>query len=407
MGARINITGYKRAFLHCALLFIAGAVLQLLTGNAGSSLLRHPWGAVVAINYLYLLILAYSKAEQWRWIRSLYDHHSMTASLASMTAICIIFGLFRQDVTTEGILGALGFHKMASSWPFLFLLINFITILGLRTIDEIHHWRSRRIVPMITHATVFIIMAAGLFSSSDKIRLRVIAPVGHSVNIGVDENGRQHTLPFSITLKEFSIEEYPPKIYMINTTCGTSSKEFISIDKGFTSDRIEDWTINIVEYIDSAGKVHDSDKYVAMNHVGATSAAHIVATGPEGTEYEGWVSCGSHIFPASILNLDSTHALAMAPREAASYLSEVQIESAQGKQRHDIRVNHPADIGPWKIYQVSYDKERGRWSTISILECVKDGWYPIVQVALWIILAAGAAMAFSTGLKKRRKEGVS
>ena len=194
---------------------------------------------------------------------------------------------------------------------------------------------------------------------------------------------------------------------MIDPAAGTSSEEFISIEKDLNGGEVGGWKINVLEYIDSAGKVSDADKYVAMNHVGATSAVLVEAFGPEGKRSMGWVSCGSHIFPASILTLDSTHALAMPPREAASYLSDVKIESSKDVREHEIRVNHPASVGSWKIYQVSYDKERGRWSTITILECVKDGWYPIVQVAFWIILAAGAAMAFSAGMRNKRKEGSS
>lgn len=389
------------------MLFIVGAVLQLFTGNADTSLFRHPWGAVIAANYLYILILAYSKSDQWKWIRSIFDHHAMTASLASMTFMCIIFGLCRQDGSVSGIFGTIGFHKMSSSWPFVLLMADFITILGLRSIDDIHHWRSRKRIPIITHCAVFIVLAAGFFSSSDKQRLRIVAPIGHSVNIAVDENGKQHTLPFTITLREFSIEEYPPKLYMIDPEAGTSSKEFISLEKGVTNCQIRDWAVEVIEYIDSAGKVYDADKYVAMNHIGATSAVLVEASGPNGKKASGWISCGSHIFPASVLSLDSAQALAMPPREAASYLSDVRIENSKGVSEHEIRVNHPANIGPWKIYQVSYDKEKGRWSTVSILECVKDGWYPIVKVALWMILAAGAAMAFSAGLKNMRKEGKS
>lgn len=389
------------------MLFTAGAALQFFIGNANSSFLRHPWGAVIAVNYLYILILAYSKSAQWKWIKSIYDRYAMTASLTSMTILCVIFGLCRQDGSTSGVTGVLGFHMMRSSWPFLLILLDFITILGLRCIEDIRHWRSRRLIPIVIHCAVFIIFASGLFSSGDKQRLRLIAPVGQSVNIAADENGKQHTLPFSITLRRFSIEEYPPKIYMIDLAEGTSSKEFISIEKGITKGCLGDWNIDIIEYIDSSGKTQDSDKYVAMNHVGATSAVLVEATDSKGNKAEGWISCGSHIFPASVLSLDGTYALAMPPREAASYLSEVKIENSKGVSQHEIRVNHPASIGPWKIYQVSYDKERGRWSTVSILECVKDSWYPIVQVALWIILAAGAAMAFSAGLRNKRKEDLS
>ena len=217
MGTRINITGWNRAFLRCALLFTAVAVLQLLTGNADSALLRHPWGAIIAVNYLYILILAYSKSDQWKWIRSIYDHHSMTASLASMTLICIIFGLCSQDGSSAGIFGALGFHKMTSSWPFLFLLLDFITILGLRSIEDIHHWSSRRHIPIIIHCAVFIIFAAGFFSSSDKQRFRLAAPIGHSVNIATDA-GREGELVARWIIEKAGVRKKLKRLWISSQT---------------------------------------------------------------------------------------------------------------------------------------------------------------------------------------------
>ena len=163
MGTRINISGYKKAFLRCALLFVVGAVLQLSVGNARASLLSYPLGPIVAVNYLYLLYLAYSKSDQWKWVKPVFDHYAMTASLASMTFMCLIFGLCRQDGSDLGVMGALGFRKMSSSWPFLFIMLDFITVLGLRAIDDIHHWRSRRRVPIIIHCVVFLVFAAGFF----------------------------------------------------------------------------------------------------------------------------------------------------------------------------------------------------------------------------------------------------
>jgi hypothetical protein len=70
------------------------------------------------------------------------------------------------------------------------------------------------------------------------------------------------------------------------------------------------------------------------------------------------------------------------------------LDTHEGKKHLEISVNHPATIGSWKIYQSGYDSDRGRWSTLSILECVKDAWYMPVYVALWLILAAGIWMLF-------------
>ncbi len=84
------------------------------------------------------------------------------------------------------------------------------------------------------------------------------------------------------------------------------------------------------------------------------------------------------------------------------YLSEVVITDASGKERpFDITVNHPATVGSWKIYQADYDTEDPQWGTVSILECVRDPWYPAVLIGLWMLLIAGAGMIVFAGSKKK------
>lgn len=388
MGNCLNRTGYRIAFIRCALLVSAGVVLQLVTGSPDKSFLGHPWGVIMAVNYLYLLILSYYCSEKRRWIRNLFDHYSMTVALASMTLACIV----------------LGFSDVVSTWPFIIIFLNFISVLGWRSIDDVVHWRTRRILPSVIHVSVFIIMTAGIFSSGDKVRVRVIAPVGHPVCVGMTESGKSHTLPFSITLRKFTIEEYPPQIYIMNRADGTMSKESVSLDEDVTDFMLEGWTIKVLKMLESSGKTSESESYVAMNHVGTMPAVLIEATDGTGEKRTGWVSCGSHIFPSSMLELDESCGLVMPPCEAASYVSDILIHENDTEQSHEVRVNHPAETGPWKIYQVSYDKDRGRWSTISVFECVRDGWYPVIRVSLWLLLAAGIAMTFSAGIKRKRKE---
>ena len=79
-------------------------------------------------------------------------------------------------------------------------------------------------------------------------------------------------------------------------------------------------------------------------------------------------------------------------------------ESEGRRENQDVEGNQPARVGSWRIYQVGYDTARGRWSAISVLECVRDPWYAIAQAALWLMLAAGAAM-FVTAGGRRAAEG--
>jgi hypothetical protein len=383
---------------------LAGTALQLSTGAADPSILSYPWGMIAAANYLYLLILISFNREKWKWTEWLYNRQTYISSLATMLILTLLFGLIRQDGREGGILGILGFTQMRTSWIFILNIIHLMTILGVRSIEEIRRFNRQRLPVTIIHLSFFAILAAAIFGSGEKTRITVTAVQGEPTNTGTTKEGKIVRLPFTLRLKKFSIEEYPPRIHIL--TDDNLTKEHISIEAGGDKGHIGTWQIECLEYLESAGIMPGDSTYMTISHVGATTATRLRATNGNHT-VEGWASCGSHIFPASILTLDSTHALVMPPREAALYLSDVKIESSKGVREDEIRVNHPASIGPWKIYQVSYDKERGKWSTISILECVKDGWYPIVQVALWIILASGAAMAFSAGLRNKRKEGMS
>ena len=82
------------------------------------------------------------------------------------------------------------------------------------------------------------------------------------------------------------------------------------------------------------------------------------------------------------------------------FLSKITVSDRKGERHFDVKVNHPAQVGIWKIYQVGYDKEMGT----STLECVRDGWYPVVKTGLWIILAAEIFMALTAGYRRKRED---
>lgn len=391
--------GYKRAFLQCALIFVVGVVLQLTVGDLDNSFLRYPWGLILAINYLYLIIMASVQANKWQWVRRLSDGYSSTVALASMIVMCIIFGFTRQDPATTGIVGALGFSRMTSSWPFNLLLLNFTTSLGLMAVQDIRHFRQRSFARILSHVAPFVAIVAMMFGSGDKLRVTIRTSLDRAVYSGIDRQGRSVELPFAVTLREFKMEEYPPKLYMLDTQSESSSKEFLSVEGIGDALSIGGWHIEVKEILDMAGRIPEEQDFRAMNHVGAAPAVYVEARNLTSSQKrEGWVSCGSFIFEPQYLFLDKRFAIAMPRREPKHYLSRVRVEQMDGSQSSfDIEVNHPARIGSWQIYQVGYDTQRGRWSTTSVLECVRDGWSPVVAVALWLTLLAGVVMFVTAG----------
>lgn len=378
---------------------LAGAALQLSTGAADPSILSYPWGMIAASNYLYLLILISFNREKWKWTEWLYNRQTYISSLATMLILTLLFGLIRQDGREEGILGILGFTQMRTSWIFILNIIHLMTILGVRSIEEIRRFNRQRLPVTIIHLSFFAILAAAIFGSGEKTRITVTAVQGEPTNTGTTKEGKIVRLPFTLRLKKFSIEEYPPRIHIL--TDDNLTKEHISIEAGGDKGHIGTWQIECLEYLESAGIMPGDSTYMTISHVGATTATRLRATNGNHT-VEGWASCGSHIFPGSTIPLPDGTALVMPQREAKKYLSLMELQEKGQKSEHEISVNHPASVGAWKIYQSAYDRTRGKWSTITVLECVKDSSYPIIHAAMWIIMAAGATM-FIIG-SRRKKE---
>lgn len=284
---------------RCALLFLAGTALQLIGGNADASFLTYPWTIIVAVNYIYLHVLMYSYSHKWKWVKGLYDRPAYLSSLFSLLILTLFFGLITQDGSTEGLWGMLGFTRMSSSWIFLLFFLHFMTALGMKVIDDVHHWRKRKLPVVLMHVAFYVVLLSSVLGSGEKVRVRVMAHQGNPVSVGITEDRKMVELPFTLMLKEFSLEEYPSG-------------------------------------------------------------------------------------------------------EIKKYLSNVVIADEDGSKEVDILVNHPARVGSWRIYQSAYDQVQGKW--ISILECVKDSWYPLVHLAMWIVLIAGVSMMFGGWNQRNQKK---
>lgn len=389
-------SGYKRAFLQSLLLLVAGVVLQILFGEVPSHLLAAPWGVVAAVCYLYLLIVAYSFSNKVSLFRFLYSPQNSIATLCSMMTLCIIFGLTPQDASTEGLSGLLGFRNMTSSYPFNLTLLHFVTCMGLRAIDDVRHWRSRRKLTLLLHLSVCVALGAAMFSSGSKLRVKVVAPLNHTVHVGYSAYNEAHQLPFTLCLEEFSMETYSPKLALYDLAECSVSENQLQFGEADAAE-IEGYKFTVERYLDSA-LPNAQGTYLTSAEQGAAPAVLLSVKTPAGDVVEGWVTSGGAQNMALPLQLDMRYAVVMLPPQPKRYLSRVEIVNEAGESSSvDIEVNHPARVGDWYIYQSGYDVDMGKWSKYSIFECVRDGWYPIIHYSMWAILLAGALMFLQMG----------
>lgn len=382
-------TGYKRAFLQCLLLFCVGVVLQILFGDVPADALKMPWSIIVALNYSYILVIIYALRSRVRWIASLFDTAASVAVMTWMMLLCIIFGLVPQNPNIGGIVGDIGLSRMSHSYPFCLMLGYMITTLGLKAVDDIYHWRQQRLLTLLLHSSVFVALAVSFISGGDKERVKMVVPVGHTVHQGYDVAKNRVQLPFAISLEEFVLEEYPPTLTIYDVATEQSSREHIVLGEEQSS-VLSGYEVDVEEYLSMA--LPDSLGYKAAEDiVGAAPAARIVVRG-EVTESRGWVTAGSFRVEPRAFVFAGHKAVVMLPQEPKRYLSRITVTEGERVERFDVEVNSPAKVGEWYIYQSGYDTERGRWSQISIFECVRDGWYPVAKIALWVILVAGCMM---------------
>ena len=395
--------GYKKAFGRCACIFLAGIALQFCLGDLNNAFLHYPWSVIAALFFAYALYLIYYFSDKFPGLRKLYDHYACVSALAAMVIMTIFFGSIAQDDEATGFFSKIGFTRMTSSWPFNLILLYFTATLGLGVINDLAHIKHKKWVPVISHLCVFVILTAGIFGSADKKFIELTATLNKPTSTGVvEETGESYNLPFEMTLKKFIIEEYPPRLRVINMQDRNASRDFLSIEQAGQSKSFGDWDVKVDQFMLNA--MPDSLGFREMTHVGSAPAALVTATNRVTKQSsQGWITSGSFIFEPERLQLTPTEMVSMSPSIPKHYQSDVHIVDAKGKEKDlAIVVNSPAQLGSWQIYQYSYDTERGKYSTISIFECIHDGWYNIVQVALWLLLLVGVMMFFTAG--RRRKE---
>ena len=201
--------GYKRAFVCCALLFLLGTVFQFLFGGIPPRLLHYPWSVIAALVFTYGLVLIYTLNDRFPRLRRLYDPYAGVASVVSVTALTVLFGLIPQSTEAGGVAAALGWTDMRSSWAFNFLVLYLMVGMGSAAVAGLYRLRTARLASTVSHLAVYLVMAGAFFGSGDKMEALVTATVDQPVAVGEDNAGQPVELPFMLVLHQFILEEYP------------------------------------------------------------------------------------------------------------------------------------------------------------------------------------------------------
>lgn len=407
----------KEGFLIGAGLLMAGEMLQLSAGPVAWGLLAFPVNLILLGLYVALLGAVYALSGRVYAFRFIASPRSAVPALVYAVVLTALMGLIRQTAAPHPT-DPIGLTRMLSYWPFVLVYVWLSLIVGLVALRQLVHFSWQSFPSLLCHAGLFIVLVAGTLGSADMQRLKMYCQKGQPEWRGVDESGLMHELPIAIQLREFTMDEYAPKLTLVDDrTLQPLMRQgrplVLVADSAGRQGTLGHWRLRVLRRLDMAAPkvVGSSVTYIPWPARGATCAVQVEArrvvvdaaaqAQSAAVVRRGWVTCGSFAIPSAQLRLAGGQSLAMPQREPRRFASRVQIMTKAGENvEATIEVNKPLTVGGWKIYQYSYDEERGRWSEVSVLELVTDPWQPFVYAGIGL-LALGAILLFLTAGRGR------
>ena len=411
-------------------LSVTGELLQLTIGPLEWEIFVWPANLVAWGVFIVSLFVVYLLRKQCYFCRFITTVQAGVPAIVLAVLLTIVMGLTRQMTEGRPPSDPIGLTKMLNFWPFILVYVWITVIVGEVILHQLVTFKWRKLPFLISHVGLFIVLICGTLGSADMQRMKMYCELGKPEWRGIDAWNNVHELPIAIQLEKFTIEEYPPKLMIIDRQGipqPSKRPESLVANENFTNGQLNSWDIHIIKRIqnaipasmakmigkvpmgmmenvrmDSLGLARNVGGFISTNTRGSAYALYVKAVRGS-VEKEGWVTCGSYLFPFQTLRLDGGHRLVMSNPEPRRYASVIDIYTQDGKNEQAVvEVNKPYSINGWKIYQLSYNEEMGKWSAYSVFELVSDPWLPVVYIGIYLLLV-GAVGIFLIASSKRKE----
>jgi hypothetical protein len=403
--------GYPESALFVEGIVLVGFLLQLVVGQFDFALLRAPANFIALAILLALIFLGVHFQDTFitRWVAGIPLAVTLAAALL-LFGLCMEFTpqLSRLPSQANDLGSRLGLRMMSSSWPFVFLYGLLLISLGIATARRIPRFSRRDLAFFCNHLGLWILLASSGLGAADLLRAVMDVREGETEwRARDDKNEEMLELPIAITLKDFVMEEYPPKLAIVDRKTRQPQPEgrpdFHQIDPRHPEGHIDGWAITLDRYLHEAVRI--GEEFHPSPRPESTPAASVTARQlSSGETRSGWVSSGGKIpFFASALLLGEHRALVMTEPEPRRFASDITVIPRDGTPIDAIlEVNKPVAVGHWMIYQYGYDTAAGKASSYSQMELVYDPWLLPVRIGMGL-MAAGALLLIWDGAGRRRK----
>lgn len=396
-----NPWGYAESFLIAFGLLLIGFLLEFtIQSNSGTSI-RYPMNLILGGVFLTLLLVFYRLLKKSKLYLFLSGIPASIGAISVLTLLVIIMGVTPQvPMQDKNLITKLSLNQLTTSWPFLFINFYLLVILAFVIIRKSFPFKWKNWGFVCSHLGLWItIFAAGL-GSGDLMRLKMDLHENKTEWKAYDDKGNYYELPLAIKLNDFIIDEFNPKLAVVENETGKlyepGKPSMIMIEKDLIA-QLHDWSVKVDEFLPLSGRA--GEKYHPLHDFGAAPAAKVSVSKNSAETLTGWISCGSFNRPHESLKLNDNYSLLMTVPEPKKFSSEVTIYTPDGKKEDKVlEVNKPQSVNGWKIYQLSYDEKMGKYSSLSVVEVVKDPWQIYVYIGIFMMMI-GAIYMFWRGNK--------
>ena len=346
---------------------------------------------------LVFIHLKYRYKPVVRWLSSV---PCSISAISVYALLVLLLGFIPQQQEQAGWLQLTGLNHLKSSWPFLLIQLYLLFSLGLVVLRRSIPFKKKNLGFLLNHLGLWITLVAAGLGSGDLKRVTIDLYENKDFSaIGALADQSRYNMPFAMKLLDFNIELYNPKIAVADRNIGEivqrHGETLPLISKGFETTLI-DWKIRVKKYLPSAIKTDSG--YILSDRPGSMAVAFVETKNTvTGDTASGWVAAGSLMFEPRFLELGGSNLLILTEPEPRKFESLVIFKDIKGlNDTVRLEVNRPHRIRGWKLYQISYDTEMGKYSTLSVIEAVKDPWLPLVYTGI-LMLLGGAVYLFWLG----------
>jgi hypothetical protein len=396
-----SVWGYSESFLVAIEIIIIGFVLEVFFKGNGVSLPYMPYNIYIALALIVILVFFYFKYRNKQIIKWFSSVPCAVSAISVFALLALLLGFIPQQGENQSKwLQLLGLNHLKNSWPFLLIQLYLIVSLGFVVLKRGFPFKLKNLGFLMNHLGLWITLVAAGLGSGDLKRVTLdLFENRNFTNTGILPDKNKYDLPFSMKLLDFNIELYNPKMAVADRLKGEilqkHSETLPVIYKGFETTLI-DWKIKVKDYLPFAIKTKIG--YIEADRPGSMAAVYAETRNIlTGDTVSGWITSGSVMFEPRYLDLKNSKLLILTEPEPKKFESLVVIKNKNGlTDTVKLEVNKSHRINGWKLYQISYDTQMGKYSNLSVIEAVRDPWLPLVYIGI-LLLFCGAVYLFWLG----------